>query len=108
MTESISADAYTSSPVLPAYADADGVHWHVWCEHERRWHKHGAGPGGRAAHCLCRKAYRHYVLTYVGEFTPEVRKQQGPQLSGMPGASGCWHDSCRFDRGRSRRAEVAA
>lgn len=107
MTQHTSAAAYIST--LPAYADADGVHWWVWCEHERRWHQHGAGEGGRASHCLCAKSPRHYVLRYAGEYTAEVRKQHGPQLSGMPGGSGCWHGSCRFDRKRKpRRAVVAA
>jgi len=99
MPQHTSAEADISTE-LPAYADTDGIHWMVWCEHERRWHRHGAGEGGRASHCLCAKGPRHYVLRYAGEFTTDVRKQHGRQLSGIPGGSGCWRGSCRFDRKR--------
>jgi hypothetical protein len=38
-------------PTLDAYRD--GLHTVVWCEHEGRWHRHGAHGCGQPETCLC-------------------------------------------------------
>jgi hypothetical protein len=58
-------------PVLDAYRD--GGQLAVWCEHDRRWHRHGTGDGHRGAHCTCPGSpYRAsgYYLREAGALTP--------------------------------------
>ncbi|WP_405591289.1 hypothetical protein [Streptomyces sp. NBC_01092] len=68
----------TSTPELPAYRSPLGHQLWVWCEHENRWHYHGAVEGDRAAHCACPCSplkRTGYVLREVGPLTPEVRRR---------------------------------
>lgn len=76
-------------PELPAYRlafpEPDQDLLLIWCEHERRWHSHGAvakepgaGNGPRVAHCRCSSSpyeRRGYVLREVGPMTDAVRRR---------------------------------
>jgi len=96
------------APVLDAYRTPDGQ-LAVWCEHDRRWHWHGAcdttapcprpkrrlvlagtpcrcpvgnGDGHRVAHCLDPKSpydTTGYVIREVGPLTPAVRRAHKPR-----------------------------
>lgn len=72
---------------LPAYRSTLGAQLHVWCDHERVWHLHGAvgpnpgdGDGHRVGHCLCPNSPYStggYVIEEVGRFTQTVERQHG-------------------------------
>jgi hypothetical protein len=78
----------TQTPVLPAYRSAGGHQLWAWCDHEQRWHYHGAvgpapgsGDGDRAAHCACpcSPLWRTgYVLREVGPLTREISRRHRP------------------------------
>ena len=70
-------------PVLNALRTANGVQLVIFCDHCRRWHRHGAvgpefgrGDGHRTAHCIDKRSpYKHtgYVLREVGPLTRDNR-----------------------------------
>ena len=94
----------TTIPTLPAYRTRAGSQLAVWCEHEQRWHRHGAvsgtpgdGDGHRAAHCTCPNSpydVHGYFVEEVGRLTTTVQRQhRETRRAGCP--------SCR-DTGKGR------
>ncbi|MFF0094192.1 hypothetical protein ACFYSF_30120 [Streptomyces canus] len=74
----------TAPPTLPAYRSPGGAQLWVWCEHESRWHYHGAvgpepgdGDGDRFSHCgcPCSPLWDGYALREAGPLTPEIQRQ---------------------------------
>lgn len=87
---------------IPAYAH--NGQYIIWCEHEDRWHYHGASEGARAAHCNCprsplRDGYRLVLTPGLDEHPERKKVDKWPRMSD----GSCRNAECRELARREKR-----